>query len=202
VTDEEAFWAGEFGTEYTSRNEKTAPELLPRWGRMLTRAFGGVSSALELGANVGLNLQAIAALLPNCKLSGVEINATAYKRLAQLANVNAIHSSIFDFETDERFDLTFTSGVLIHINPDRLRDVYEKLYSLSRRYVLLCEYYNPTPVTVPYRGHADRLYKRDWAGEMLQTYRDLRLVDYGFFYRNDPLFPADDLTWFLLEKRA
>ena len=26
--------------------------------------------------------------------------------------------------------------------------------------------------------------------------------DYGFVYRNDPLFPQDDLTWFLLEKGA
>jgi pseudaminic acid biosynthesis-associated methylase len=90
--------------------------------------------------------------------------------------------------------------VLIHINPDRLRSVYETLHKASSRLILVCEYYNPTPVAIPYRGHADRLFKRDFAGEMLDAFPDLRLVDYGFAYRRDPAFPQDDITWFLMEK--
>lgn len=57
-------------------------------------------------------------------------------------------------------------------------------------------------MTIPYRGHEQRLFKRDFAGEMLDAYPDLRLVDYGFVYRRDPVFPADDLTWFLMEKKG
>jgi spore coat polysaccharide biosynthesis protein SpsF len=53
---------------------------------------------------------------------------------------------------------------------------------------------------IPYRGNEDRLFKRDFAGEMLNKYSDLSLVDYGFSYRKDPIFPQDDITWFLLEK--
>ena len=45
------------------------------------------------------------------------------------------------------------------------------------------------------RPHA-RLFKRDFAGEMLDRFSDLRLVDYGFRYHRDPAHPADDLTWF------
>ena len=57
-----------------------------------------------------------------------------------------------------------------------------------------------SPVAIAYRGDDDRLYKRDFAGEMLDKYNDLRLIDYGFSYRRDAAFPQDDITWFLLEK--
>jgi spore coat polysaccharide biosynthesis protein SpsF len=68
--------------------------------------------------------------------------------------------------------------------------------------ILMGEYYNPSPTAIPYRGHADRLFKRDFAGELLDRFPDLRLIDYGFAYRRDPAFPQDDITWFLLEKRG
>ena len=97
-------------------------------------------------------------------------------------------------------DLVLIKGVLIHINPDMLSQVYQTLYRLSKRYIWIVEYYNPTPVSVPYRGHRDRLFKRDFAGEMMDKYQDLRLVNYGFVYHRDPNFPLDDPTWFLLEK--
>jgi len=54
----------------------------------------------------------------------------------------------------------------------------------------------------PYRDHTDRLFKRDFTGEMLDMFSDLELVDYGFVYRRDPIFPQDDITWFLLEKNV
>ena len=60
----------------------------------------------------------------------------------------------------------------------------------------------PFPVALPYRGHQDRLFKRDFAGEMLDRFPDLELTAYGFNYRRDPLFPQDDTTWFLLHKQS
>jgi len=57
-----------------------------------------------------------------------------------------------------------------------------------------------TSSDIPYRGHSDRLFKRDFAGEMLEAYPGLALVDYGFAYRRDPVFPQDDISWFLLRK--
>jgi hypothetical protein len=44
------------------------------------------------------------------------------------------------------------------------------------------------------------LFKRDFAGEMLERYPDLELIDYGFVYKRDNNFPQDDITWFLLKK--
>lgn len=82
-----------------------------------------------------------------------------------------------------------------------LDKVYEKLYQASKRFIFIGEYFNPSPVTIPYRGHNDRLWKRDFAGEILEKYPNLSLVDYGFSYKKDPAFSQDNINWFLMEKR-
>jgi pseudaminic acid biosynthesis-associated methylase len=102
-------------------------------------------------------------------------------------------------DTSQKFDLTFTKGVLIHINPDMLHKVYQNLYDLSDRYIMVCEYYNPAPVSIEYRGNKERLFKRDFAGELIQKF-DLKLIDYGFNYQHDHYLTNDDSTWFLLSK--
>ena len=112
-----------------------------------------------------------------------------------------VQSSIIEFETTHQWDLTLTKVVLIHIHPDLLPEVYNRLYRFSKRYILLCEYYNPVPVSVVYRGNTSKLFKRDFAGEMLDLYPDLRLIDNGFVYHRDPKYSLqDDMNWFLLEK--
>jgi len=200
TTEQEAFWAGEFGEAYISRNK--SDDLLIRkvalWSRML-RSVQKVRSVTEFGCNIGLNLVAMNRLNPSLDLRGYEINATAAKTAADLGIAKIHRTSILNPMEDDPVDLTFTSGVLIHISPDHLPKVYENLVKLSLRYVLVCEYYNPTPVSVLYRGHADRLFKRDFAGELIDSY-GLKLVDYGFVYHRDNIVPQDDPTWFLLEK--
>lgn len=202
-TDQEQFWAEEFGDQYIGRNQ--SPEYLASNLNFFSRTFnqiGKPDSLIEFGANIGMNLKAIKALFPSIELAGVEINKKAATELGKtVGEKNVYHTSILDFETDKQYDVSLIKGVLIHINPDALVTVYEKLYQSSKKYILLCEYYNPAPVAISYRGHADRLFKRDFAGEMLDMYEDLELVDYGFVYRRDPAFPQDDITWFLLKKK-
>ena len=74
------------------------------------------------------------------------------------------------------------------------------MYNASSKYILLCEYYNRTPTKIDYRGFKDKLFKRDFCGELMDQYVDLHLVDYGFAYYRDKNFPQDDISWFLLEK--
>jgi spore coat polysaccharide biosynthesis protein SpsF len=201
-TAQEAFWAGEFGTDYSRRHagdRLVAANL--RLFALALRSAGAIASCLELGANVGANLQALRLLYPGLAVKAVEINAEAARALGQLIGAEHVRvESILDYEPAEQFDVVLVKGVLIHIHPDSLPTVYDRMYRASRRFMLLVEYYNPTPVTVPYRGHTDRLFKRDFAGELLDRYADLTLCDYGFVYRRDPAFPQDDVTWFLLEK--
>ena len=201
-TEQEKFWAGDFGDEYIGRNK--SEEYLASNLNFFSKAFnqlGQPNSLIEFGANIGMNLRAIKLLFPKIDLFGIEINKNAADELAKfIGQENVFNGSIFEFEATHKCDVSLIKGVLIHINPEMLALVYEKLYTASNKYILICEYYNPSPVTVSYRGHSDRLFKRDFAGEMLEKYVDLKLVDYGFCYKRDKAFPQDDITWFLLEK--
>ncbi|MCX7095107.1 MAG: hypothetical protein NTY50_16865 [Methylobacter sp.] len=201
-TPQEEFWAGEFGTDYIGRNN--SEELLASNLNFFTKALkqaGRLTSCLEFGANIGMNLKALQLLYPGMHLEAIEINPDAAQQLTSLIGESHVfEGSIFEYPVATKVDLSLIKGVLIHIDPDLLDTVYEKLYQASNRLILICEYYNPTPVSISYRGHADRLFKRDFAGEMLEKYPDLMLVDYGFSYRRDPAFPQDDITWFLMQK--
>lgn len=198
---QEEFWAGEFGNQYVERNN--SPALVASNTALFAKILqhtGRVNSVCELGANIGLNLVALHRLLPDAALTGVEINQKAVEQLEALPYVEAKQCSIYELADRETYDLVFTKGVLIHQNPDDLPKAYDTLYQLSNRYIMICEYYNPKPVEVEYRGNKSVLFKRDFAGEMLEKFPNLRLIDYGFIYHRDIHFPGDDDTWFLMEK--
>lgn len=202
-TEQEAFWAGDFGTDYIQRNQ--GDQLLASNLNFFVGALHatrGVKSCVEFGANIGMNLKALNLLHPGIDAHGVEINAEAARQLGEVIPPERVHNtSILDFELKRKWDLALIKGVLIHINPEVLPQVYDKLVASTGRYLLVAEYYNPAPVAIPYRGHSDRLFKRDFAGEIMERHPHLQLVDYGFAYRRDPNFPQDDITWFLMEKR-
>ncbi len=200
-TEQEQFWSQEFGDEYTHRNQGANlvaanlalfSKILPR-----TKPF---KSLIEFGANRGLNLKAIAQLLPELEISAIEINPLAVEKLQEIGGIEIYQKSILDFTPQRSWNFVLIKGVLIHINPNYLNQVYDCLYASSDRYICLVEYYNPTPLEVTYRGHQGKLFKRDFAGEMLDRFNNLELVDYGFVYHRDRHFPQDDATWFLLEK--
>ena len=202
-TEQEIFWASEFGDEYISRNQSPGLEASNTlaFAHMLRRAYG-IQSILELGANIGMNMRALRHLLPSVSLSGIEINQKAHAKLSAIPGVTAYQGSIADVFTSGQapYDLVFTKGVLIHIAPDQLANVYRNMITLSREWILICEYYNPVPQEIMYRGHTNKLFKRDFCGELMKMDPSLKLVDYGFFYHGDAIAPQDDLTWFLLKK--
>lgn len=203
-TAQEAFWAGEFGSAYIERNQ--GEDLLAANIAFFARALaaaGPIGSCIEFGANIGMNLRALKMLYPRQQQAAVEINAEAARQLrAALPDAEVHEQSILEFEAPRTSELALIKGVLIHIDPEFLGQVYDRLFAASSRYVLVAEYYNPTPVALTYRGHEQRLFKRDFAGEMLDRHPGLRLLDYGFAYRRDPVYPQDDITWFLLERRG
>jgi pseudaminic acid biosynthesis-associated methylase len=201
-TEQEAFWAGEFGTEYIQRNQGEAllASNLDFFAKAL-RAARGVKTCIEFGANIGMNLKALKLLHPTQEQHGIEINADAARELALIIPPTQVYqNSILDFDPQRTWELVLIKGVLIHINPEELFQVYDKLVAACGKYLLVAEYYNPVPVAIPYRGHTDRLFKRDFAGEIMDRHPQMKLIDYGFSYRCDPNFPQDDITWFLMGK--
>lgn len=200
-TEQEEFWAGHFGNEYINRNfdEQIIAGNINLFSQILSFT-SGVKSVLEFGANIGQNLLALKQLLPKADFTAVEINKVACESLQKHSWINTINQSLLDFNTDEKHDFVLTKGLLIHINPVELQNVYRTLYNASSKYICLVEYYNPVPVEVNYRSYTNKLFKRDFAGELLKKFPDLKLIKYGFSYHLDNNFPQDDLNWFLLEK--
>jgi len=197
---QEEFWAGNFGDNYIERN--SSPSLLASNIALFTEIFKSVvstpASFLEIGANVGMNIKALQHLFPTGDYTGIEINEMASNQLRK-TGCKVINSSVTEVKVTDHYDFVFSKGVLIHIAPDQLPLVYKSMYDFSKTFILIAEYYSPKPVQVKYRGHEEKLFKRDFAGEIMDLFPDVKLRDYGFAYHRG-IFPQDDINWFLLEK--
>ena len=70
----EDLWAGNFGNGYIARNR--GPHVEAASLRLLTAALGAerLTTALEVGANIGINLANLQRLFPDAQLSAIEIN--------------------------------------------------------------------------------------------------------------------------------
>lgn len=158
-------------------------------------------SILEFGCGTGANLRALKGCFASPVLTAVELNEGAAK--VARADAEVYIGSILDGLPREAFmardyDLVFTKGLLIHVAPADLPKAYDALVNATNRYILVCEYFCPTERMIPYRGENDRLWARDFGGELMDR-SGFALVDYGFISKRDP-HPQDDLTWWLLEK--
>ena len=197
-TEQEIFWETDFGNKYVKRNLKS--DKIFTIGKDLLNNKVIINEVLELGANVGLNLDAIKRVYPDVKTYGVEINKLAYnigKKKHKFYN-----KPILNFKSKKKYDLVCSVGVLIHQNPKHLNAFYNKLYSLSKKYIYLSEYFNPTPVTIKYRNNDEKLFKRDFAKELWIKFPRLKLIDYGFHWKQDPRLKncCDNSNWFLFQK--
>ena len=121
------------------------------------------SKILELGCNVGIKLS-ILKKLGFTNLHGVEINKKALE-IARSRNSDIAFtlSNIEDFESkDEEYDVVYTSGVLIHINPKNLDSVINKIICLTKKYIFGLEYFSENFMEIKYRGHDSVLWKQNF----------------------------------------
>lgn len=140
---------------------------------------------------------------PQTRKSIIEISKPAFDFVtSEFALESAFNGSIVESDFDpETFDLVFSMGVLIHIHPDHLLANMEKMFSYSKKYILMGEYFNRTPVMLEYQGQQNTLFKRDFGKLFIENFK-VALVDYGFLWGR--LYDAagfDDLTWWLFEKQ-
>jgi spore coat polysaccharide biosynthesis protein SpsF len=201
MTEQADFWGGSFGDDYIGRNDSS--ELLASnlslFAQVLSHCDELPKSFLELGANIGMNYEAVSLLSPNCDFFGVEVNQKAFDVLVS-KGARGAKVPLEDFSTSEKFEFVFTKGVLIHLNPDSLIDVYKKMGEFSSKFVFICEYFNPTPLSITYRGNENKLFKRDFGGEFLSHNSDFYLVA-GGFASNRGAFPQDNLNWELFKRK-
>ncbi len=167
----EAFWGGTFGNEYLQRCRVDWQERVPFWRSAVE--FCGPATVLEVGCNAGWNLLAIQSIDPTIDCHGVDVNASAVNE-ARAQGINAEVGSALEIASKyghESADLVFTAGVLIHVPPSDLERVMRAIIDTSARYVLAIEYQSDKEEEVEYRGHAGKLWRRDFG----KLYQDLGL---------------------------
>lgn len=193
----EQLWAGEFGDEYVDRNAHSYDVRREFWTARVEQT--GCVSALEIGCNVGGNLQWLAPLLRPGGTVGVDINRKALSVLhASHPEIDAVWSPARDLPfRDRRFDLVFTMGVLIHQPDETLPLVMHEMVRCSNRWVLCGEYFANATEEVPYRGHEGALFRRDYGALFAELFPELTLRDSGFLAKDDGW---DDVTWWLFER--
>ena len=196
----EDLWRGRFGDAYTVRNNTLNADAgrAAVWHLVLP---DNVRSVLEVGANVGKNLEAI----DNCR--EVELYAAEPNELArqELENIVSPHNITADWAhklsfPDNVADLGFTCGVLIHVSSDKLVPSMREIYRCSRKWIICAEYFAPSEEMVPYRGHDDALWRRDYGSLWLDNFPDLHCHFALFAWKRATGF--DNLTFWLLEKRG
>ena len=211
-TQQEDFWSGDFGREYTDRNSRPLEE----WNAFYRDLYGHTklemnaeflgdlpreARILEVGCNTGMQLVGLqAAGFTN--LYGVELQGYAVEKARDFVRgVNILQGSGFDLPfKDNYFDVTCTNGVLIHIAPDDLPRIMGEMVRCSGRYIMGYEYYAPETTPIKYRGNDGFLWKTDFAQVFLNNFPELRLVKQNLYpYINDAERGNQDVVY-LLEK--
>ncbi len=205
---QELFWRSEFGKQYNDRNLRDIEELDRNHIRLygvtrseLNREFLGelnIHAILECGCGVGNQLLLLAHQGYE-RLCGIDIQEDALgKARSRLPHVGWIQASLshIPFQPGS-FDLSFTSGVLIHINPDHLLEAMRQIFQASGSYVWGYEYYHDSLMAMEYRGHTNKLWKADYCRLYMEHF-PLRLIKRKkLVYRSDSSL-IDEM--FLLQK--
>lgn len=209
LTQQMGFWSGEFGKEYTDRNALSLEDLDALYNSYygITRVdlnakfLEGISATariLEVGANVGNQLLCLQKMgFQN--LYGIELQDYAVElSKTRTQHINLIQGSAFDIPyKDGFFDLVFTSGVLIHLDPANIKKALQEIHRCTSTYIWGHEYYAPEYTEIQYRGHSNVLWKADFAQLYLDSFDDLTLVKREKF----PYLENDNIDeGFLLKK--
>lgn len=202
MNEQQTFWSKTYAEEYIRKNREFDAELgVECWSKMLAKA-PDVRTILECGCNIGRNIQFLDRVKPEARKSIIEISKPAFDFVtSQFALERTFNGPIVDSDFAPRsFDLVYTMGVLIHIHPHDLLENMRKIFEYSKKYILIGEYFNRTPVMIEYQGQKDRLFKSDFGKTFIQEF-DVRLVDYGFLWGH--IYDGagfDDFTWWLFER--
>jgi len=112
--------------------------------------FNSVKSVLEIGCGIGTNLFHLAKAYPQMKISGFDIDAQrillAQTVLKRFNNVNVFVEDARLMSTLKRYDLVFTSAVLMLISSKDIQEVINKIEKISNNYIIFIEYQSDSHV--------------------------------------------------------
>lgn len=170
-------WYGDFGIRYTVRNKIIPEKLVPFYKRILKDIE--VEKILEVGCNRGHNLVAVS-YCGQYDLYGIDINPYSIVVARDNKEISFAVGNIYDIlYKDNFFDLVMTIGVLIHLEPNTLKDAIKEILRVSKKYFLMMEYnYDFEEFEqIPYRDNVG-LWKGNFKKFMLDNF-NVKLVQKG-----------------------
>lgn len=191
-------WKGEFGTAYTDRNVVDWRQRLAGYRHMLEAL--PIKRALEVGCNRGHNLIALHELFgEDAEVVGVEPNPHAREiARASSSKIGVVNGNLLDLVfKDGYFDIVLSGGVLSHTALGNLPRALSELQRVSRRYILAIEYFADEETVIPYRGHDDLLWKRNFPAHFKAHIPDASIIRHGYW---GPGEAFDRSHWWVLEK--
>ena len=204
-------WKGNFGKNYTNRNtfSLSALEKMYRTNYGIKRTelneiFLGKTKRsiriLEVGVNTGNQLLCLQKM-GFTNLYGIEPQEYAIElSKKRTRNINIIKGDVFDIPfKDNYFDIVFTSGVLIHINPRHIKKALREIYRCTKKYIWGFEYYSDKYTDILYRGNKNLLWKANFPKIYADAFPGLKIMKIKFFkYLNDD----NTDVMFLLKKQG
>jgi len=216
ATDQLGQWTRDFGRSYTDRNTMSPDEMDAGFALQFgvrkstiyrelvgpTRLPAG--RALEVGCNIGLQLQLLRLANRRLELHGLEPQEYALARARVLAPEVSFHQgTAFDMPfPDDSFDLVFTHGVLIHLHPRDLPKAIGEMCRVSRRFILCHEYYARETTEVRYQGSDGLLWKTDFAARFREACPSLQEVAVRYYPYSEACGGADLVDQVVLFEQA
>ena len=202
MNDATKFWEGSFGNSYTDRNELSRLRI-ERQARLWSKIVGPMlperpKTILEVGSNTGANLWALHSHFPSAHLYAVEPNDKARDVLVKSGLIAEGDAYAKLTDVPGTAELAFTCGCLIHIPPAELYEFCRGIVARAERWVVAIEYFAAEPEEKVYRGHAGKLWKRDFGGFYLDNFAGLKPIGTGFAWKRTT--GLDNLTWWLFDK--
>ncbi len=106
-----------------------------------------ITRTLDIGCGYGNYIEAVNSNFPKVKIWGIEMQENVYRdtleRFTTNSNVSIFNKNIFDFKTDERFDLVLLNYVLFYFNNKQKEKLFEQLHDWldNDGTILVCQYY-------------------------------------------------------------
>ncbi len=181
-------WIGQFGKKYTVRNAcslKTLDALyMKNYGVSRTKLnyefldkLSRNIRILEVGSNIGNQLQLLQ-VMGFKYLYGIEPMEYAVElSKKRTKGINIIQGDSFDIPfKDGYFDLVFTSGVLIHINPKNILKAIEEISRCTKKYIWGFEYYSQKYQQINYHEESELLWKADFPQMYIDTVPNINII--------------------------